>query len=59
MKPLVNETKRSYGEDEGLGLVRSAFFGVKPGCQGQGIGRAIHKYTVYKVRRSLQTVLSH
>lgn len=49
MRPFVVESKRLYGEDEGLSLARTAFFGVKRGCERQGIGRAIHEHTVREV----------
>lgn len=50
MEPFSRTLRATYGESEGIEHVRSMLFGVKPGCQGRGIGRAMQEYTMREVR---------
>ena len=48
---FAKATDELYGNQQNQ-CFRSFAFGVKPGCQGRGIGKAIHNYTVREAQKA-------
>ncbi|KAK9895152.1 hypothetical protein P389DRAFT_197220 [Cystobasidium minutum MCA 4210] len=49
---IAESLKTVYGEDAGLSHFRTAGFAVHPGCQGQGLGAAMHSYIANTAKRA-------